>query len=224
MKSLSEEDSHSRESRVPPPRPVSRRSKVLQRKIRARWKKRSQNCPPSFRVTSNFRPNLAGRASPGAPARLVGEHASLPGRRRADAPCHDKNMDVVIRGGTVVTPGHQEIADIRVRDGRIAQLGGSMTGGGTDINASGLLVIPGGIDAHVHLVSAEVRKAWAGPMWVDDFWSASLAASARAPRPRSPRWRRPGTPASRCSCPLRIMGRRHRSSPRPSRRPGGPAR
>ena len=87
-------------------------------------------------------------------------------------------MDIVIRGGTVVTPEHQEIADIGVRDGRIAQLGGSMTGGGTDINASGLLVIPGGIDAHVHLVSAEVRKAWAGPLWVDDFWSASLAAFA----------------------------------------------
>lgn len=87
-------------------------------------------------------------------------------------------MDIVIRGGTVVTPEHQEIADIGVRDGRIAQLGGSMTGSGTDINASGLLIIPGGIDAHVHLVSAEVRKAWAGPLWVDDFWSASLAAFA----------------------------------------------
>jgi len=90
-------------------------------------------------------------------------------------------MDVVIRGGTVVTPGHQEIADIGVRDGRIAQLGGSMTGSGTEIaqiDASGLLVIPGGIDAHVHLISAETRKAWEGPLWVDDFWSASLAAFA----------------------------------------------
>jgi dihydropyrimidinase len=86
-------------------------------------------------------------------------------------------MDVVIRGGTIVTPGHHEIADIGVQDGRIAQLGGSMTGG-TDLDASGLLVIPGGIDAHVHLVSAEARKAWEGPLWVDDFWSASLAAFA----------------------------------------------
>jgi dihydropyrimidinase len=89
-------------------------------------------------------------------------------------------MDVVIRGGTVITPGHREVADVGVRDGRIAQLGGAMSGGGTDIDASGLLVIPGGIDAHVHLVCAQTLRAWGdeASLWVDDFWTGSLAAIA----------------------------------------------
>jgi dihydropyrimidinase len=89
-------------------------------------------------------------------------------------------MDVVIRGGTVITPGHREVADVGVRGGRIAQLGGAMSGGGTDIDASGLLVIPGGIDAHVHLVCAQTLRAWGdeASLWVDDFWTGSLAAIA----------------------------------------------
>jgi len=37
-------------------------------------------------------------------------------------------LDLVIRGATVVTPGHQEVADIGIADGRIAQLGGAMAG------------------------------------------------------------------------------------------------
>ena len=87
-------------------------------------------------------------------------------------------FDLVVRGGTVVTPGHQEIADIGVRDGRIAQLGGAMTGD-EEIDAEGLLVLPGGIDAHVHLVTPTLAEAFpAEPIWVDDFWSGSLAAIA----------------------------------------------
>jgi dihydropyrimidinase len=91
-------------------------------------------------------------------------------------------MDLVIRGGTVTGPGHREIADIGVRDGRIAQLGGTMTGR-DELDASGLLVLPGGIDAHVHLVCAAVAAAQAQhfpgePGWVDDFWSGSRAAIA----------------------------------------------
>ena len=91
-----------------------------------------------------------------------------------------ESMDVVIRGGTVITPGHREVADVGVRGGRIAQLGGAMSGGGTDIDASGLLVIPGGIDAHVHLVCAQTLRAWGdeASLWVDDFWTGSLAAIA----------------------------------------------
>jgi dihydropyrimidinase len=87
--------------------------------------------------------------------------------------------DLVVRGGTIVTPGHREIADLGVRDGRIAALGGVLTGR-DEIRADGLLVIPGGIDAHVHLVNAALA-AEAGqdePIWVDDFWTGSLAALA----------------------------------------------
>jgi dihydropyrimidinase len=88
-------------------------------------------------------------------------------------------FDLVVRGGTIVTPGHREIADLGVRDGRIAQIGGAMTGEG-ELGAHGLLVIPGGVDAHVHLVCAALAEAVGPeePAWVDDFWTGSLAALA----------------------------------------------
>jgi dihydropyrimidinase len=89
------------------------------------------------------------------------------------------HRDLVVRGGTVLTPGHQEIADVGVSAGRIAQIGGPMTGE-DEIDAAGLLVLPAGIDAHVHLVCAALAEATRpdGPIWVDDFWSGSLAAFA----------------------------------------------
>jgi dihydroorotase-like cyclic amidohydrolase len=92
-------------------------------------------------------------------------------------------FDLVVRGATVVSPGRRERADIGVRDGRIAQVGGAMTGR-DEIAADGLLALPGGVDAHVHLM----YEALAGqlleageidegePGWVDDFWTGSLAA------------------------------------------------
>jgi dihydropyrimidinase len=91
-------------------------------------------------------------------------------------------FDLVVRGGTVVGPGHQEAAELGIQDGRIAQIGGLMTGR-EEISAAGLLVIPGGIDAHVHLMTPRLTAAIAEqepgePVWVDDFWSGSLAAFA----------------------------------------------
>src|SRR5262249_13377622 len=72
--------------------------------------------------------------------------------------------------------------DVGITGGRIAQLGGTMTGA-AEIDAGGLLVIPGGIDAHVHLMcaqfTAQVAAAEPGePVWADDFWTGSLAAIA----------------------------------------------
>jgi dihydropyrimidinase len=86
-------------------------------------------------------------------------------------------FDLVIRGATVVTPGHREIADIGIAGGRIAQLGGTMSAG-NELAAGGLLAIPGGIDAHTHLVHQGFRERLGSPIWVDDFWSGSRAAIA----------------------------------------------
>jgi len=94
-----------------------------------------------------------------------------------------QQYELVVRGGTVVTPGRQEAADIGIQNGRIAQVGGAMSGP-EEIDGHGLLVLPGGIDAHVHLVCAAVRAAVQAvvgpeePVWVDDFWTGSLAAIA----------------------------------------------
>jgi dihydropyrimidinase len=92
-------------------------------------------------------------------------------------------FDLVVRGATVVSPGRQETADIGVRDERIAQVGGAMTGR-QEIAANGLLALPGGLDAHVHLMygalAGQLRQAGelgeSEPIWVDDFWTGSLAA------------------------------------------------
>ncbi len=94
----------------------------------------------------------------------------------------EQRVDLVVRGGTIVTPGHREQADVGVTGGRIAALGGAMAGA-AEIDAGGLLVIPGGIDAHVHLMCAPLTAQLAAaepgePAWVDDFWTGSLAAIA----------------------------------------------
>lgn len=90
-----------------------------------------------------------------------------------------RHFDLVVREGAVLTPGHQEIADVGVSSGQIAQLGGPMTGE-DELDAAGLLVLPGGIDAHVHLVCAALAEVTGQhePIWVDDFWTGSLAAFA----------------------------------------------
>ncbi|MGD0238765.1 MAG: amidohydrolase family protein [Streptosporangiaceae bacterium] len=86
-------------------------------------------------------------------------------------------FDLVVRGATVVTTGHVEAADIGIADGRIAQLGGTMTGT-EELAADGLLALPGGIDAHTHLAHRGLADRLEFPIWVDDFWSGSRAAIA----------------------------------------------
>ncbi len=87
------------------------------------------------------------------------------------------DFDLVIRDATVVTPGRQETADIGIADGRIAQIGGAMSGA-RELAAGGLLAIPGGIDAHTHLAHQGLGDRLEFPIWVDDFWSGSRAAIA----------------------------------------------
>lgn len=64
----------------------------------------------------------------------------------------DRLTDLVITGGTVVTPDGVSRADIAVTDGRIEAVGAELrrTGAGL-LDATGLLVIPGVIDVHTHL-------------------------------------------------------------------------
>jgi dihydropyrimidinase len=84
-------------------------------------------------------------------------------------------MDLVVRGGSVVTPGGCVVADVGVEDGRIVQIGGRMTAA-ERVDAEGKLVLPGGVDMHVHLSPALVDEGdfW----WADDFGSGSRAAAA----------------------------------------------
>jgi dihydropyrimidinase len=63
-------------------------------------------------------------------------------------------FDLIVTGGTAVMPGSAEPADIGVVGGKIAAIGapGSLVaiGAGKTIDASGQIVMPGGIDPHIH--------------------------------------------------------------------------
>jgi dihydropyrimidinase len=86
------------------------------------------------------------------------------------------DVELVIRGGRIVTPGGSSVADIGVAGGRVVQLGGELNGGRA-LDARGKLVLPGGVDIHVHL-SAPRPPEPGEEQWVDDFHSGSLAALA----------------------------------------------
>jgi dihydropyrimidinase len=84
--------------------------------------------------------------------------------------------DLVVRGGTVATEGSSGECDLGVLDGKVVQMGGPLRGK-KEIDASGALVLPGGVDMHVHLSPLSPPVAGV-PAWVEDFGSGSRAAIA----------------------------------------------
>jgi allantoinase len=81
--------------------------------------------------------------------------------------------DLVVRGGTVVLPGAGPVAaDVSVEDGLIAAIGPELPDGAAEaIDARGLHVLPGVLDAHVHF-NEPGRTDWEG--W--ETGSRALAA------------------------------------------------
>jgi len=70
-------------------------------------------------------------------------------------------MTSVVRGGRVVTPDGEQKADVAIDDGRITAIGPELPGGGEEIDARGLLVLPAVIDVHVHF-NEPGRTEWEG--------------------------------------------------------------
>jgi len=60
------------------------------------------------------------------------------------------SFDTIIRGGTVATAADTFACDIAIRDGRVVALGHDLGEAATIIDATDRLVLPGGIDSHVH--------------------------------------------------------------------------
>lgn len=79
--------------------------------------------------------------------------------------------DLVIRGGTLVTPAESFQADLGVVAGRVAAIGLGLTGREA-FDAGGLLVLPGGVDPHVHLAMD------AGVTITSDDWASGTIAAA----------------------------------------------
>src|ERR1700739_1431820 len=83
------------------------------------------------------------------------------------------DYDLVIRNGTVATAADTTVCDIGIKDGVVATLGQSLGSGEREIDASGRLVLPGGIDSHCHIE----QRSSAGVVCADDFYSATVAAA-----------------------------------------------
>jgi dihydropyrimidinase len=80
---------------------------------------------------------------------------------------------MLIRGGTVVTADGERKADVLVRAGKVAEVREGIADREDVIDATGMLVLPGVVDPHTHLLldTGTARTA-------DDFDSGSASAAA----------------------------------------------
>ncbi len=82
-------------------------------------------------------------------------------------------FDLLVSGGTVATAVDVFSADVAVKDGRIVALGRDLGAAARTIDASGRLVLPGGVEAHCHIA----QESSSGLMTADDYRSGSISAA-----------------------------------------------
>jgi dihydropyrimidinase len=75
---------------------------------------------------------------------------------------------LMIKGGTVVTASDQYVADVYCQDGLIGAIGKGLDcpAGTETLDAQGLYVFPGGVDAHTHM-----ELPFMGGVSADDFYT-----------------------------------------------------
>lgn len=81
-------------------------------------------------------------------------------------------FDYVVRNGTVATASDVFQADVGISGGRIVAIGSGLAAGAQEYDATDKLVLPGGIDSHVH-----ISQPSGSAVMADDFASATLAAA-----------------------------------------------
>ena len=81
-------------------------------------------------------------------------------------------LDLVIRGGTVVTAEKSVRADVGIQGEKIVEISPSLSAKRV-IDATGKIVMPGGVDSHCHVE----QLSSTGKMCADDFYSATVAAA-----------------------------------------------
>ena len=80
--------------------------------------------------------------------------------------------DLVVSGGMVVRPDGADLADIVISDGKIVDIVPPGSGRGERfLDARDRIVLPGGVDAHVHFLIG-----FMGQKSVYDFYSGTIAA------------------------------------------------
>ncbi|MGA0596807.1 dihydropyrimidinase [Enterovirga sp. CN4-39] len=83
------------------------------------------------------------------------------------------SFETIIRGGTIATAADTFSCDIGISGGRIVALGHDLGDAGEVIDATGLLVLPGGIDSHVHFA----QPSGPGIVMADGFESGTRSAA-----------------------------------------------
>ncbi|MGA0582678.1 MAG: amidohydrolase family protein, partial [Castellaniella sp.] len=83
------------------------------------------------------------------------------------------SFDLLITNADVVTASDRFSTDIGIRDGKIVALGRHLGEAGRTVDASGLLTLPGGVDAHCHLD----QPMEFGLRMADDFTSGTRSAA-----------------------------------------------
>jgi dihydropyrimidinase len=83
------------------------------------------------------------------------------------------SFDTIIRGGTVATAPDTFACDVGIAGGKITALGANLGTAKEIVDATGLLVLPGGIDSHVHIA----QPSGPGIVMADDFASATRSAA-----------------------------------------------
>jgi dihydropyrimidinase len=81
-------------------------------------------------------------------------------------------FDLIIANGTVATADWVRRCDIAITDGCIAAIGHDLGEAARTIDATGRIVVPGGIDSHVHIA----QPSGDGIVMADDFASGTLSA------------------------------------------------
>jgi dihydropyrimidinase len=81
-------------------------------------------------------------------------------------------MTIVVRGGRIVTASQDYVADVYIEDEKISAIGSFPDADAQVVDASGRLVLPGGVDPHTHL-DAPLK----GTMTADDFESGTIGAA-----------------------------------------------
>jgi len=88
-------------------------------------------------------------------------------------------LDLILRGGLVVTPTHTRLLDIGIQHGQIAVVAEPGLAGmeaARIIDATGRLVLPGGVEAHAH-IAEPMYKGWTRG---EEVWLQSPEAATRA--------------------------------------------
>ena len=83
-----------------------------------------------------------------------------------------QNLDLVIKNGTVATAADVISCDIGISGGRIVALAENLEGDKV-IDATGKIVMPGGIDSHLHLD----QPTGDGSVMADDFRTGTISAA-----------------------------------------------